>query len=55
MLSNGSHAFRVAIEMEKQTKRIFPVCYIASLFIYVARLNFSMAAPGLFNLILWLT
>ncbi len=33
--------------MKRQTTRIFPVCYIAYLFIYVARLNLSMAAPGL--------
>ncbi len=33
--------------MKKQTTRIFLVCYIAYLFIYVARLNLSMAAPGL--------
>lgn len=31
----------------KKTTRIFSVCYAAYLFIYVARLNFSMAAPGL--------
>lgn len=31
----------------KKTKRIFAVCYAAYLFIYVARLNMSMAAPGL--------
>lgn len=36
--------------MKKQTTRIFLVCYIAYLFIYVARLNLSMAAPGLKNL-----
>lgn len=33
--------------MKKQTTRIFLVCYMAYLFIYVARLNLSMAAPGL--------
>lgn len=33
--------------MKKQTSRIFLVCYFAYLFIYVARLNLSMAAPGL--------
>lgn len=33
--------------MKKQTTRIFSVCYAAYLFIYVARLNLSMAAPGL--------
>ena len=33
--------------MKKQTSRVFLVCYIAYLFIYVARLNLSMAAPGL--------
>ncbi len=33
--------------MKKQTSRIFLVCYLAYLFIYVARLNLSMAAPGL--------
>ena len=33
--------------MKKQTSRIFSVCYLAYLFIYVARLNLSMAAPGL--------
>lgn len=33
--------------MKKQTLRIFLVCYFAYLFIYVARLNLSMAAPGL--------
>lgn len=36
--------------MRKQTPRIFFVCYIAYLFIYVARLNLSMAAPGLKDL-----
>lgn len=36
--------------MRKQTPRIFTVCYLAYLFIYVARLNLSMAAPGLKNL-----
>jgi len=33
--------------MKKQTTKIFLVCYLAYLFIYVARLNLSMAAPGL--------
>ena len=33
--------------MKKQSTRIFLVCYFAYLFIYVARLNLSMAAPGL--------
>ena len=33
--------------MKKQSTRIFAVCYLAYLFIYVARLNLSMAAPGL--------
>lgn len=33
--------------MKKQNTRIFMVCYFAYLFIYVARLNLSMAAPGL--------
>ncbi len=33
--------------MKKQTTRIFIVCYLAYLFIYVARLNLTMAAPGL--------
>jgi len=33
--------------MKKQNVRIFLVCYAAYLFIYVARLNLSMAAPGL--------
>ena len=33
--------------MKKQTSRIFLVCYFAYLFIYVARLNLSIAAPGL--------
>jgi len=33
--------------MKKQSGRIFSVCYAAYLFIYVARLNLSMAAPGL--------
>lgn len=33
--------------MKKQNARIFLVCYFAYLFIYVARLNLSMAAPGL--------
>lgn len=33
--------------MRKQSTRIFTVCYAAYLFIYVARLNLSMAAPGL--------
>lgn len=36
--------------MKKQTSRIFSVCYLAYLFIYVARLNLSMAAPGLKDL-----
>lgn len=36
--------------MKKQTNRIFCVCYLAYLFIYVARLNLSMAAPGLKDL-----
>jgi OPA family glycerol-3-phosphate transporter-like MFS transporter len=31
----------------KKSTRIFSVCYLAYLFIYVARLNLSMAAPGL--------
>ena len=33
--------------MQYQRNRIFSVCYLAYLFIYVARLNLSMAAPGL--------
>lgn len=33
--------------MKKQNTRIFLICYTAYLFIYVARLNLSMAAPGL--------
>ena len=33
--------------MKKGNSRIFLVCYLAYLFIYVARLNLSMAAPGL--------
>ena len=33
--------------MKNQRTRIFVVCYFAYLFIYVARLNLSMAAPGL--------
>ena len=33
--------------MKRQRSRIFCVCYLAYLFIYVARLNLSMAAPGL--------
>ena len=33
--------------MKKQTLRIFLVCYAAYLFIYVARLNLSIAAPDL--------
>ena len=33
--------------MKKGNRRIFLVCYLAYLFIYVARLNLSMAAPGL--------
>ena len=33
--------------MKNQKTRIFVVCYFAYLFIYVARLNLSMAAPGL--------
>ena len=33
--------------MKKQNSRIFLVCYASYLFIYVARLNLSMAAPGL--------
>lgn len=33
--------------MKNQRTRIFFVCYLAYLFIYVARLNLSMAAPGL--------
>lgn len=36
--------------MTKQSSRIFIVCYLAYLFIYVARLNLSMAAPGLKDL-----
>ena len=36
--------------MKKQNIRIFLVCYASYLFIYVARLNLSMAAPGLKNL-----
>ena len=36
--------------MKKPTSRIFSVCYLAYLFIYVARLNLSMAAPGLKDL-----
>lgn len=33
--------------MKKGNTRIFLICYAAYLFIYVARLNLSMAAPGL--------
>lgn len=33
--------------MKKKTTAVFPVCYMAYLFIYVARLNLSMAASGL--------
>jgi len=33
--------------MKKRNTRIFLICYAAYLFIYVARLNLSMAAPGL--------
>lgn len=33
--------------MKKKTTGVFLVCYMAYLFIYVARLNLSMAAPGL--------
>lgn len=33
--------------MRKKNAHIFPVCYAAYLFIYVARLNLSMAVPGL--------
>ena len=33
--------------MKKKTTAVFPVCYLAYLFIYVARLNLSMAASGL--------
>ena len=36
--------------MQCKRTRIFSVCYLAYLFIYVARLNLSMAAPGLKNL-----
>lgn len=36
--------------MKKDNSRIFFVCYLAYLFIYVARLNLSMAAPGLKDL-----
>ena len=36
--------------MKNQKTRIFCVCYFAYLFIYVARLNLSMAAPGLKDL-----
>lgn len=36
--------------MKHQRSRIFSVCYLAYLFIYVARLNLSMAAPGLKDL-----
>ena len=36
--------------MKKSAVPVFPVCYAAYLFIYVARLNLSMAAPGLKNL-----
>lgn len=36
--------------MKKQNIRIFLVCYASYLFIYVARLNLSMAAPGLKDL-----
>lgn len=36
--------------MKKQNVRIFLVCYASYLFIYVARLNLSMAAPGLKDL-----
>lgn len=36
--------------MKKQTVRIFLVCYAAYLFIYVARLNLTMAAPELKSL-----
>ena len=33
--------------MKKKTSAVFLVCYVAYLFIYVARLNLSMAASGL--------
>ena len=36
--------------MQCKRTRIFSVCYLAYLFIYVARLNLSMAAPGLKDL-----
>ena len=36
--------------MKKENTRIFCVCYVAYMFIYVARLNLSMAAPGLRDL-----
>jgi len=36
--------------MRNPKNRIFFVCYLAYLFIYVARLNLSMAAPGLKDL-----
>lgn len=36
--------------MKKKTTTVFLVCYMAYLFIYVARLNLSMAAPGLKNM-----
>lgn len=36
--------------MKKQNSSIFLVCYIAYVFIYVARLNLSMAAPSLKSL-----
>ncbi len=38
------------VRMKKENSRIFAVCYLAYLFIYVARLNLSMAAPGLKDL-----
>ena len=38
------------VRMKKENTRIFAVCYLAYLFIYVARLNLSMAAPGLKDL-----
>ena len=36
--------------MKNKKTGIFTVCYLAYLFIYVARLNLSMAAPGLKDL-----
>ena len=33
--------------MKRRTLHIFLICYLAYVFIYVARLNLSMAAPSL--------